>query len=176
MLCVGQTFEESRSIGDFLKKNGELVVLPTFLIDFSDMGECLCELYPEGYQLAPNLHFLGRAGILDIQGIRIAFLNGLRFPGTLPPHTAFTGHYYSAQDIQKVLSQLSSLREEGELREDRGVDVFINCEWPSQVVDRAEKESLGLANRPEVFSAELNDLLDALSPRYHFVGGSGLFY
>lgn len=54
--------------------------------------------------------------------------------------------------------------------------MLINSEWPSHVIDSPEKQRVNLSSRPEVFSSMVNEMADALSPRYHFVGGSDVYY
>ncbi len=51
--------------------------IPVYFIDCSEMCQCLNHLYPTGSEIAKNICFLGRSGISEIQGLKVAFLNGL---------------------------------------------------------------------------------------------------
>jgi hypothetical protein len=44
-----------------------------YFIDSSQMAPVLLRLHPEGFELAPGLHFLGSSGIVELFGVSLAF-------------------------------------------------------------------------------------------------------
>ena len=43
--------------------------IKTYFIDSSEMSASLMNLYPNGAEICPNLFFLGRSGIKNIDGL-----------------------------------------------------------------------------------------------------------
>jgi hypothetical protein len=48
-----------------------------YFIDSGEMAKSLGLVYPEGYEIVKNFTFLGRAGVKNIEGVNIAYLNGI---------------------------------------------------------------------------------------------------
>jgi hypothetical protein len=53
---------------------------------------------------------------------------------------------------------------------------MIGNEWPSKIIDDIEKKALGVIDKTEMFSTYLDTMIDQLSPRYHFVAGTNIYY
>lgn len=54
-----------------------MLPLSTYFIESGPMAATLNTLYPNGKEMAKNLTFLGRVGQKTIQGVSIAYLNGV---------------------------------------------------------------------------------------------------
>ncbi|EAR89123.2 CWF19-like protein (macronuclear) [Tetrahymena thermophila SB210] len=170
-VCVGQTLSLEISLQDY-KKSGVEMPIPVYFIDCSEMCQCLNHLYPTGTEIAKNIFFLGRSGIQEIQGLKVAFLNGLQsnkysefYTELHSQKSSFTGPYYSLQDI-KLLEEEVKLSNQF-----MGVDIFLSNEWPegfekyttfNEVVKRK--------------SIHITKIAQKLSPRYHFCALEDKYY
>ncbi len=80
LFCVGQFFGDTLDeLAPFLT-NTTPVPIPTYFVaaDESPCGqELLAAFGAQGGTLCPNLHFLGRSGVREIEGLRVAFLSGV---------------------------------------------------------------------------------------------------
>ncbi|MDG9705375.1 metallophosphoesterase [Streptomyces sp. DH37] len=102
-------------------------------------------------------HFLGRAGVTDVAGFRVAFLSGIhaaRVTGTpgAPRETPRDRTYYTAEELERVAR---------EAREAGPVDMLLTHDWPSGVAGPRR----GHVGRPE-----LRTLCERVRPRWHFCG------
>ena len=125
---------------------------------------------PEGCELAPNVHDLGRAGMQQVHGLRIGYLSGihaprffdqpLRRPTSLD--TAKQAGYFRAPEVER----LSGLRD---------LDLFLVHEWPRGIVQRARDEGLASGRPlPSYWIGNLitRRLVDSLRPRWVLCGHS----
>jgi hypothetical protein len=55
--------------------------IPAYFIDSSEMAPVLQKLHPDGMEIAPNLHFLGRQGVKTIRETTIAFFSHNHWQG-----------------------------------------------------------------------------------------------
>ena len=77
LFCVGNTLTFTFDMKPYLSKE-KTFPLPTYFLDSSELSFSLNELYPEGKEIFENLTFLGKEGIKEIQGLKIAYLNGIK--------------------------------------------------------------------------------------------------
>lgn len=50
--------------------------LPTYFVDDSDMSTVFSLSHPNGFEIVPNLHYLGNLGVKEILGVKVAYLSG----------------------------------------------------------------------------------------------------
>ena len=103
-------------------------------------------------------YFLGRAGVADVAGLRVAFLSGIHSPRiTDVPDarrdTIRERTYYTATELRQVSR---AGRAAGR------VDLLLTHDWPSGIIEQDDGTSVG---RPE-----LRALSELLRPRWHFCG------
>ncbi|KAJ9514059.1 hypothetical protein QJQ45_021152, partial [Haematococcus lacustris] len=90
-----------------------------------------------------KLKYLGKAGVAQVHGLTVAFLDGVYNaaafhselpdpPHTLPPPSSSSSNssrppspYYTARDVDRLRRQLEQL--------DGEVDLLLTCEWPKGV-------------------------------------------
>jgi lariat debranching enzyme len=125
---------------------------------------------PEGVELAPNVHYLGRAGLRELKGLRIAYLSGIHAPRFFEQplkrptslDTAKQAGYFRAPEVEKVTSL-------------RDVDILLVHEWPRGIVQRARDEGLS-TGRPLpsywIGNPVTRRLVDSLRPRWVLCGHS----
>lgn len=106
VLCIGSVFSSLPSF-----KADTKIHIPIFFIDSGELGKSLSTLYPEGHEVVPNLTFLGRSGIKDILGVKIAYLNGVentRHPGFYGrENVAYSSNYFTYEDVEDLVSYKS---------------------------------------------------------------------
>ncbi|GAA2431572.1 metallophosphoesterase family protein [Streptomyces macrosporus] len=101
--------------------------------------------------------FLGRAGVADVAGFRVAFLSGIHaarvtdVPGA-PRKTAKDRTYYTAEEVERVAR---------EAHRAGPVDMLLTHDRPSGIAGPGR----GHVGRPE-----LRTLCERVRPRWHFCG------
>ena len=174
ILCVGKTLSKA-SISNYLSGTKKFP-LPLYFIDTSEISPALHSLYPNGQQLGHNIYFLGRSGIKDINGIKIAFLSGVHndiasflFSNRgldQGPHL-YNGGYYTDKEIQKII------QDQADLKCEKGVDIFLSSEWPQGFNNNLDNSfTTAISN----CSSDVSKLALILKPRYHFAALENLFY
>jgi predicted phosphodiesterase len=126
--------------------------------------------HPEGFDLAPNVHYLGRAGLQQLQGLRVGYLSGIHAPRFFDQplkrptslDTAKQAGYFRAPEVERI----SNLRD---------VDLFLVHEWPRGIVQRARDEGLP-SSRPLpsywIGNPITRRLVDTIRPRWVLCGHS----
>ena len=116
----GQTFDLLFSVGNTLTFTFDIkpyisqekkFPLPTYFLDSSELSFSLNELYPDGKEICENFKFLGKSGIKEIEGLKIAFLNGVKnevysqfYQEDAKGKFEFSGCYYTKSDIDNLIS------------------------------------------------------------------------
>ncbi|MDY7225268.1 metallophosphoesterase family protein [Hyalangium rubrum] len=125
---------------------------------------------PQGLELAPDVHYLGRAGLSTLKGLRIAYLSGIHAPRFFDQplkrptslDTAKQAGYFRTAEVEGV----SSLRD---------VDILLVHEWPRGIVQRARDEGLS-SPRPLpsywIGNPITRRLVDTVRPRWVLCGHS----
>jgi predicted phosphodiesterase len=125
---------------------------------------------PQGFELAPNVHYLGRAGQHTVKGLRIAYLSGIHAPRFFEQplkrptslDTAKQAGYFRAPEVERLMGL-------------RDVDMLLVHEWPRGIVQRARDE--GLSNGRPLPSYWIGNpvtrkLVDTVRPRWVLCGHS----
>ncbi|CAM9338853.1 unnamed protein product, partial [Phaeothamnion confervicola] len=144
--------DKYKVMGTFHKYySGEMAApIPTLFIGGNhEASNYLQELYLGGWA-APNIYFLGWAGVVTFGGVRIAGLSGIYASRDYrqghherPPYTASTMRsVYHVREFE--VAQLSQLTGR--------VDVCLSHDWPRGIVRFGNKE--GLLRRKSFFRAE----------------------
>lgn len=190
LLCCGD-FQATRNLDDlqtmavpqkyldmctFYKYySGELVapILTIFIGGNHEASNYLQEL-PYGGWVAPNIYYLGYAGVVNVNGVRIAGLSGIykghdylrgRFEYTPYTDATRTSVYHVRQLEVFRLKQLS-----GE------TDIFMSHDWPRGIYNYGNKSQLARfkphfrdeMDRGQLGSRPCEDLLKMLKPKYWF--------
>lgn len=144
---------------------------------FVDSHPALLQASPRGRHLCENLRFLGGYGLVEISGLRVAFLSGRYEADTYDsPDADFVGSCFTARAIAG-LRKLAA--EDGR----RGIDILLTCAWPAgidaRIMDEAFRPSDPSGHEAlwvKCAAPPISELVVALSPRYHLFGGGDLFY
>ncbi|MFJ1753390.1 metallophosphoesterase [Kitasatospora sp. NPDC088134] len=151
-----------RKVGDFpFVAAGELPLgAPLFFIGGNHEPWPALDAAGPG-EWAPGVRFLGRAGVAEVAGLRVAFLSGIhsaRVTDAARPvrESNRDRNYYTAAELGRLLA-------EGP-RVPGGVDVLLTHDWPAGLLPAASPDE-----RP-VGRPELRTLVERLKPRHHFCG------
>jgi predicted phosphodiesterase len=125
---------------------------------------------PEGFDLAPNVHYLGRAGLREVKGLRLAYLSGIHAPRFFEQplkrpsslDSAKQAGYFRASEVERV----------GQARD---VDLLLVHEWPRGLPQRARDE--GIASTRPLPSYWIGNpitrrLVDGMHPKWVLCGHS----
>lgn len=77
LFCVGSTFSINMDLSIYIKGEKKIPI-PTYVLDCSELSLSLNELFPDGNEICKNLNFLGKSGVKEIDGLTIAYINGLK--------------------------------------------------------------------------------------------------
>eukprot|EP00192_Tetraselmis_astigmatica_P005189 CAMPEP_0117670614 /NCGR_PEP_ID=MMETSP0804-20121206/12866_1 /TAXON_ID=1074897 /ORGANISM="Tetraselmis astigmatica, Strain CCMP880" /LENGTH=454 /DNA_ID=CAMNT_0005478963 /DNA_START=166 /DNA_END=1526 /DNA_ORIENTATION=+ len=165
-----------RHIQTFYKYySGEKVApyLTVFIGGNHEAANYLWELYHGGW-VAPNIYFLGYAGVLNFGKLRIGGISGI-----FQEHHYKLGHYEAPPYNPKSIKSAYHIRELEVLRlmQVKGrLDVFLSHDWPRGVYNHGNREQL-LRKKP-FFRKEVEQnllgspvgeaLMAALQPDYWF--------
>ncbi|XP_067636953.1 lariat debranching enzyme [Eurosta solidaginis] len=190
LLCCGD-FQATRNLDDlqtmavpqkyldmctFYKYySGELVapILTIFIGGNHEASNHLQEL-PYGGWVAPNIYYMGYAGVVRVNGIRIAGLSGI-YKG----HDYLRGRFEYAPYTDATRISVYHVRqlEVFRLKQLTGqIDIFMSHDWPRGIYNYGNKSQLARFKphfRDEMDKGELGnrpceDLLKLLKPKYWF--------
>jgi len=118
---------------------------------------------PDGGDVAPGVHYLGRVGTATIAGIRVGWLSGIYAPKWLDtPLQAPTTAATRKQAGYFRRSELDLLRAE------RGLDLLLTHEWPRGLFARTPGKPL----RPWMGNPLTRTLVDEVQPQWLLCGHS----
>jgi len=118
---------------------------------------------PEGGEVAPDLHYLGRVGTRRFDGLRLAWLSGIYAPRHVEtPLRAPTTPATQKQAGYFRMSEVERLRGAGE------VDLLLVHEWPRGLFQRVA----GRPVRPWMGNPITRSLVDLLRPAWLWCGHS----
>ncbi len=83
LFCIGQFFGDTLDDLTPFLTNATPVPIPTYFVSAEESPcgqELLAAFGAQGGTLCPNLHFLGRSGVREVEGLRVAFLSGVYSP------------------------------------------------------------------------------------------------
>ena len=155
--------------------SGEAVapVLTLFIGGNHEASAHLCGL-PFGGWVAPNIYFLGHAGVVSVGGVRIGGLSGI-----YNPRHYHQGHYeyppFGEDDMRSIyhIRELDVMRL---LQLQTPVDVFLSHDWPQHIARHGNLNQL-LRRKPflkqetddgSLGSPPAAELLTHLQPSYWF--------
>lgn len=175
LFCVGNTLTFTFQINPYITKEKSFP-LPTFFLDASELSFSLNEIHPKGVEICENFTFLGRSGIKDIMGLKIAYLNGIKnesFPNLYQQKEKdleiFSGCYYTSKDISSISRDYQEMKA---LDPNAYIDFFFTNEWPLGFEN-------GLVEFPKMItntSIYVSNLANLLCPRYHIVSLENIHY
>ncbi|KAH8365771.1 hypothetical protein KR093_004245, partial [Drosophila rubida] len=190
LLCCGD-FQSTRNVSDlqtmavprkymdmctFYKYySGQRVapILTIFIGGNHEASNYLQEL-PYGGWVAPNIYYLGYAGVVNVNGIRIAGISGI-----YKSHDFLRGHHEFAPYSEKTCRSVYHVRqlEVFRLKQLSGkVDIFMSHDWPRGIHEYGNKAQL-LRFKPhftddiekgQLGSRPLEELLKSIQPTYWF--------
>lgn len=168
LLCVGDFLGQPEGSDAVLApyRSGERTVpLRTYMLAGNvepALDPVLAAAGPGG-ELAPDLVYLGAAGVTELADLRVAFLSGGSAGSALPKDAVASLHAASASS------------------DFGGVDLLLSCAWPKGFYHHLDPTSLPAdllpgKDLPDVGLDALAGLAVTLRPRFHFCGGEDQFW
>lgn len=129
-----------RKVGDFVDYYNKLKFAPLLTVVIGGNHEASLYMHSakDGGWIAPNIYYLGRCGVVQFAGLRIAGISGIfheKFYDKPLPKYLRTERDYSSlyrvrqSDIRKI-SQISS------------PDVMMSHDWPQGIYNHGDREGL----------------------------------
>jgi hypothetical protein len=126
--------------------------------------------HPEGAELAPSLHYLGRVGVRTLGGVRVGFLSGIFAPKSFeaplaPPTNAERwkqAGYFRAAEVEALARQ-------------GPIDLLALHEWPRGLVPRGSRAGarpLRAYRFPWIGNPHARRLAETLAPKWLVCGHS----
>lgn len=167
-----------RHLGDFHKYYSGASSAPLLTLVVGGNHEAsnhLFELYHGGW-LAPNVYYLGAAGVVRCGDIRVAGLSGIYASGDYKkPHGERLP--YERNDVRSIY-HVRECDVQKLLRVEGGVDVGLSHDWPAGIelfgdyagLFRDKPHFLESAEKDRLGSKPAAQVLDRLRPKYWFAG------
>ncbi|KAM7254515.1 hypothetical protein ACFE04_003895 [Oxalis oulophora] len=151
-----------------------LAPIPTIFIGGNhEASNYLWELYYGGWA-APNIYFLGYAGVVKFGSLRIAGLSGI-----YKPHHYHSGHYERPPYNHSTIRSVYHVREfdvHKLMQLHHPIDIFLSHDWPLGITDYGDWKKL--VRQKDHFEKEIQEktlgnkpaaqLLQKLRPPYWF--------
>lgn len=142
-----------RWVGEFPKVVAGEIEIPAPLWFIGGDHEPWARLDSRGPgELVPGIHFLGRAGVRDVNGLKVAFLSGVRGAASEGDLFSRTG-----RDERACYVEIELVALERSIRRHDTIDVLLTHDWPAGIL-------------PDIGSDDVRRLLDASSPSLHLCG------
>ncbi|KAM7356005.1 lariat debranching enzyme [Cochliomyia hominivorax] len=172
-MAVSQKYQDICTFYKYYSGELRAPMLTIFIGGNHEASNYLQEL-PYGGWVAPNIYYLGYAGVVKVNGIRIAGVSGiykghdyLRGRFEFSPYTESTKRsVYHVRQLEIFrLKQLSGK-----------IDVFMSHDWPKGIYNFGNKQQLGRfkpflreeMDNDKLGSRPCEDLLNMLQPKYWF--------
>jgi len=177
--------EKYREMGNFHQYYNSKVHSPYLTIFIGGNHEAsnyLEENYYGGY-VAENIYYLGRSGVINVKGIRIAGISGI-----FNKFDYFRGHFEKDEnDIKGDKKSIFHLREFEVAKMSyikSHIDIFMTHDWPTNLINEKDKNKI-FKLRPhfkeEIKAGTLGSfpgefLLQYLKPNYFICGHMHFYY
>jgi predicted phosphodiesterase len=162
-----------RHLGDFpaFHQHGRGFPWPLYFIGGNHEPYGYLDSHPEGFELLPGCHYLGRVGAVELRGLRVAGLSGIHrddhFHLARPPVSQLGNvsnkdfAWFNEHDVDRAL-------------ELGRADVLLVHDWPSGIIDPADAASFEHQRRSASHDTVGNDyarlIAEALKPKLVLCG------
>uniref|UniRef100_A0A6B2L1L9 Cwf19-like C-terminal domain-containing protein n=1 Tax=Arcella intermedia TaxID=1963864 RepID=A0A6B2L1L9_9EUKA len=160
LFCVGKFFDESNSFLTPYKNALKKVPLPTYFISLAQDEELLGDVDVNGGQICPNLFYLGKQGIQEIQNLTVGYISAI-YDSTKKNRTMD----YNYEEIRGVIDRVKHSHF-------KGVDILLSNEWPKGLLnslsDEACPKGISMLEYDDFGAEIVSQMTASLAPRYHF--------
>ena len=154
-----------KALGDFhlFASGAKRFPWPVYFIGGNHEPYGWLDHHPGGLELTHNCHYIGRAGAIEVRGVRVVGLSGVHAPNTPTrrPDPALIAHHSNKDHIWVT-------HEDVDLALDAGpAHVLLTHDWPDDVL--ADAGTLD-RRRLDPGNPHAQALLDLLTPQFMFCG------
>ena len=177
--------ERYREMGDFYKYYTSKSTAPylTIFIGGNHEASNFLEQNYYGGWVAPNIYYLGRSGVINVKGIRIAGVSGI-----FNKYDYYRGNFEkSEEEIKGDKKSIFHLREFEIAKMSHiknKIDIFMTHDWPTNIISDGDKEyisNLYPQNRDAIYEGTIGSfpgefILKYLKPNYFVCGHMHFYY
>lgn len=176
LLCVGKFFDPLASNQyqnlihrSIMVPNIPIYILGSFPKDFQRFHPEVRD-FSEGFELTDGITFLGRSGTLTASfGLKIAYLCGSYRSDGVENDSSFD--HYSDKDLDSLVMSCQNSSSS------TIIDILLTNEAPKKILEHLDNCDDSIQKELDRFSSvKISQLCKSLHPRYHFFGGTDLFY
>ena len=173
--------EKYRLMGDFYKYYNSKVKAPYLTIFVGGNHEAsnyLEQNYYGGY-VAENIYYLGRAGVINVKGLRIGGISGI-----FNKFDYFKGHFEKNENDKKSIYHLREFEIAKISHVKNKIDIFMTHDWPTNLIN--EKDYNKVFKIKPHFKEQINEgilgsfpgefILNSLKPHFFICGHMHFYY
>ncbi|XP_055345564.1 CWF19-like protein 1 isoform X2 [Paramacrobiotus metropolitanus] len=165
VFCVGNFFGDDNSEWSQVQQCSLQINVATYILGPIFAEHVRFYAQQEAGDLAPNLTYLGQRGIFTFGcGLKVAYLSGKEAAD--PSSSDASAISFNQQSVEEVATLAGG-------NTCPGVDLLLTSQWPAGVEKLAGQTSVDSA---QIGSGLIAQLAQAIKPRYHFAGLTGVFY
>lgn len=175
-VSVPDKYKKLNTFQDYISGVKRAPVLTIFIGGNHEASNILHDLYYGGW-VAPNIYFLGFAGVVWFNGLKISGISGI-----YNHHHYFQGHYESFPYSHDMVKSIYHVRELEIFRlmhlsnSLHSTDIMVSHDWPQGIWNHGDKQTLLRIKpffREDMENGKLGcspfmDLLKAVKPRFWF--------
>ncbi|VDP43492.1 unnamed protein product [Soboliphyme baturini] len=172
-MAVPAKFRRMTDFHRYYDGSAQAPVLTIFVGGNHEASSYMAEL-PYGGWVAPNIYYLGIAGVVNVCGLRIAGLSGI-----YKSHDYYRGHFEVPPYSNSTVRSVYHTRSEDVFRLKcirQPIDVFVSHEWPLGIHHFGDYSTLFTrkpflrddAENDQLGSPPGRELLEQLKPRFWF--------
>lgn len=175
LACVAmpQKYRKMNTFYKYYSGEKRAPILTIFIGGNHEASNYLLELFHGGW-VAPNIWYMGHAGVVNLGGIRIGGLSGIH-----KNNHYHLGHYESPPFTEDTMRSIYHVREfdvHQLMQMSDPIDIFMSHDWPQGIYYDGDHQ--GLVRKKNFFKEEVQEgslgspaakqLLEVLKPRFWF--------
>jgi len=181
-LCCPEKYREMGNFQDYYNSKKKAPYLTIFIGGNHEASNYLEENYYGGY-VAENIYYLGRAGVINVKGLRIAGTSGI-----FNEFDYFKGHFEKEEnDIKWDKKSIFHLREFEIAKMSHmknKIDIYMTHDWPTNIINEKDYNyifQLYPQNKESILKGTLGSfpgefILKYLKPHYFVCGHMHFYY
>lgn len=168
IFCLGKTLKNDENLEKLLN-NKIKITKPVYFTEEGDLAFLLSAKFPEGGEIAKNLHYLGPYGLKIIQGFKIGYFSSQNYLRISKADSDQSEAFLNRIGIQTEDSLFENFIKEKEKKNIKNLDLLLTTPWPNQFEPGDQ-----FANGEK--SEFVSKLAYEFKPRYHICTGQNRYH
>ncbi|XP_054708388.1 CWF19-like protein 1 [Uloborus diversus] len=157
VLCVGEFFGPKKDEWQLIGSGVVEAPIVTYILGPSNID--YKEYFKESGELAPNIHYLGKSGVLKCtSGLQVAYLSGIYGIGD-------KSVYFDEKDVGELIKTM---------QKERKIDILLTSQWPKGITKYEPGKNVVETEKNS--SHLISKLAQTVKPKYHFSSCPGYFF